>query len=372
MTAVSMVEARRGQPVLFLGLLLAGWLLLRLVSWENPWPTLNAPPAVQRLFSQNVASEDTPASDAVTQPADHDATLPVYAGPVPKLKPSSLAPAANVANVREPNPAATDEVFAADRRSLGHSLLWMARMSKLPLPQAAAQWLDAPSRKAGSPRWRDNPLRIDAWLFLREGDTAATAGGVLPATYGASQAGAVIAYRLAPESKRDPAAYLRASKALAGPGNTEAAVGLRARPLDMVPVNLHGELRVAEGTEGTQVRPAIFVTGGVDNKALPAGLTASGYGQAGYVGGDFATAFADGRIDVTRADTLSGNAVLAAGAGAWGGAQRGAARLDIGPTLKLDLGIGTGSARIAADYRVRVAGDAEPASGAAITLSAGF
>ena len=58
--------------------------------------------------------------------------------------------------------------------------------------------------------------------------------------------------------------------------------------------------------------------------------------------------------------------------GAWGGAQDGASRLDIGPSAAVSFRLGEGRGRVAADYRIRVAGEAEPASGPALTLSAGF
>jgi hypothetical protein len=62
-----------------------------------------------------------------------------------------------------------------------------------------------------------------------------------------------------------------------------------------------------------------------------------------------------------------------AGAGAWGGAQKGASRLDLGPAATMGLGLGaSASARLALDWRFRVTGDAAPSSGPALTLSAGF
>ena len=63
---------------------------------------------------------------------------------------------------------------------------------------------------------------------------------------------------------------------------------------------------------------------------------------------------------------------LRAGAGAWGGAQKGAARLDIGPSASVDFRIGPANGRAQIDYRVKVAGDAEPGDGVAFTLSTGF
>lgn len=56
-----------------------------------------------------------------------------------------------------------------------------------------------------------------------------------------------------------------------------------------------------------------------------------------------------------------------------GGAQKGAARLDVGPAASAAVGLGeSGGARLAVDWRFRVAGSAAPKSGPALTLSAGF
>ena len=57
--------------------------------------------------------------------------------------------------------------------------------------------------------------------------------------------------------------------------------------------------------------------------------------------------------------------------GDWG-AQEDAERLDIGPSAGLSFRIGAARGRVSADYRFRVAGDAEPSSGPALTLTAGF
>ena len=102
-------------------------------------------------------------------------------------------------------------------------------------------------------------------------------------------------------------------------------------------------------------------------------LRGEAYVQAGYVGGRFETAFVDGqaRID-RRLMRLGDDEEVRAGVGAWGGAQKGAARLDVGPTASVAFRLGDAPSRIAVDYRLRVAGDAAPASGPAVTFSAGF
>ena len=114
------------------------------------------------------------------------------------------------------------------------------------------------------------------------------------------------------------------------------------------------------------------MAGGFDRIDLPAQVAARGYGQAGYVGGEFATAFADGAFVAEREVARFDLGRVSLGGGAWGGAQQGAARLDIGPSLTVDLRLGAAPARIEADYRWRVAGNAEPGNGGVVTLSTGF
>ena len=196
-------------------------------------------------------------------------------------------------------------------------------------------------------------------------------GGPAP-TYGASQAGAVLNFRLAPDSSRDPRAYARIYRALIDQGETEIAAGISARPLAGIPLRAHTELRVTEFQTSTEVRPAAFVTTELPVLHLPLGIRAEGYGQAGYVGGKEATAFADGQVHLMRDLKRFDLGAFSIGAGAWAGAQEGAERLDVGPSMRVDLTIAQAPARFSLDYRERVAGDAEPQSGVAVTLSTHF
>jgi hypothetical protein len=121
------------------------------------------------------------------------------------------------------------------------------------------------------------------------------------------------------------------------------------------------------------VRPAAFAITELPPATLPLGVRAEAYAQAGYVGGDFATAFVDGqaRIDAP-VSRLGPDVQIRAGGGIWGGAQKHAARLDVGPSATLGFRLGETQSRVAIDYRFRVAGSAEPKSGPALTISAGF
>lgn len=210
----------------------------------------------------------------------------------------------------------------------------------------------------------------DAWLAWREGSGALQAGVAVP-TYGGSQAGVVLRYALT-ESAHRPAAYLRAVHALASRRESDLAAGVMVRVLPKVPLAAHIEARLTRRDSGVELRPAAFVSGGGETGPLVAGVSARGYVQAGYVGGRDATAFADGSAIAEQPVWRRDAAVITAGAGLWGGAQRGAARLDVGPSAGVRFPLGIGTARLSADYRLRVAGDARPASGPALTLSAGF
>jgi hypothetical protein len=77
--------------------------------------------------------------------------------------------------------------------------------------------------------------------------------------------------------------------------------------------------------------------------------------------------FADGALRLSR---QVGPVEL--GAGAWGAAQRGARRLDAGPSLSWRLPVPNANLRLQADWRFRIAGDAMPRSGPALTLAADF
>lgn len=252
-------------------------------------------------------------------------------------------------------------------------------MSALPVPASIAALLDgdrAPTESVGVMQAGPQPTvqrwRVDGWLFLRPGGSPIAPGGARPASYGASQAGAVLAFRLAPHSARRPSAYARVSHALVAQGESEAAIGLSLRPLPRFPVTAHAELRATRRRGAIELRPAAFLAGDFAHDHLPFGLAARGYAQAGYVMGDFATGFADGQLAVDREVRQFDLGKLRVGAGAWGGAQKDASRLDIGPAASFVFELADAPVRLSLDYRLRVAGGAEPGSGAALTLSTGF
>lgn len=297
-------------------------------------------------------------------------------GPEPLRRMETRARAPLPTDMWPPRPPTTPDTA---RRTAGHNLLWMAAMGAFPLlPEVAAALAEAPRRPApastpaGAAQPRPRRWSGDSWVLWRPGSQAPAGAGPIAPAYGRSQAGAVFRYDLAPRSPLRPSAYVRAVHALDGQGQGDLAAGLAFRPLAASPITAHGEARLSRRGSVLTLRPAAFLSGGVEAVRLAAGITARGYAQAGYVGGRDATAFADGSLVAEKPLWRDRDGVLTAGAGAWGGAQRGAGRIDLGPTASLRFRLGQATARLSADYRLRIAGNAEPAAGAALTLSAGF
>ena len=157
----------------------------------------------------------------------------------------------------------------------------------------------------------------------------------------------------------------------------EAALGASLRPLARVPLRVAGEVRYTDAAFFNAFRPAGYAVTEFPPLRLPFGTEGEFYAQGGWVGGPGATPFADAQASVTRelpwAARLTDDRLrLRFGAGAWGGAQKDAQRADVGPTLRLDTRLGKVPARISVDWRLRVAGDAAPGSGVAVTVATGF
>lgn len=356
--------ARRGQPVVALAMVLGAWVAGRAVVWEGAPESRQAIPVAVAPIAANAAlpkATDAPQaaplpqmlSAAQSRPAPfyRRDPAPVNARPLPMAQPSEPV-----------------------RVAVGHHLLWMAAVSLVRMPGLATVPAPPPvpyvSRDPVRPhrRWS-----ADGWMMLRDGGVPGPVTGPARATYGASQLGAVVRYRLMPDSGHRPSAYLRGTGAFDRPFDKEAAVGLSARPVSGVPVTIAAELRAGELSSEFRVRPAVVAVTELLPQTLPFEFRGEAYAQAGYVGGKGATPFIDGQIRVDRAITRIGRGELRAGAGAWGGAQEGASRLDIGPAAILGVPVNdTASARLAFDWRFRVTGNAVPQSGPALTLSAGF
>lgn len=371
---------RRGQPLVALLLVMSSWVGARIVLWETPtWPlqrTAVRPPepalVARPLPVAAVAHPDLPANAAMSTAIPPQAA---YSLSRTASAPQVVSPFASGLSTLPPAPPFEPAPrFASSRVAGGHQLLWLAAVAQLPMPAGLADSAPAPtpSRQSSAPAGAGtlSPWSMDGWLLLRRGGAGLAVAGA-PGTYGASQVGAVLRYRLS-SSPLQPRAYLRASSAVRRPHDAEAAVGLSARPVGALPITAQAELRVSTTGGGNGVRPAAMLVSALDPAELPLGLRAETYAAAGYVGGRDATGFAEGQVRVDRVLARVGDAQVRLGVGAWGGAQKGASRADVGPSATVGLAVGPASARVSADWRFRIAGQASPGSGPALTISAGF
>jgi hypothetical protein len=350
----------RGQPLVVLSAVLGGWVLMRVAMWATSGHSPPPRVAAQIDRRESLAGPVGPAAAAAV--------------PDPRSVSPALAPAGpplvGIAPVRAPVPPPVPPPVASPAPAslpiTGYGLVGPQRDAGRPAPSPAPPSSPPPAVLPPSrPRWS-----ADGWLLLRQDSVTPLLSG--RPSYGRSQVGAVLRYRLGSRSGANPQLHLRGSAALHGAAQQELAAGFSARPLPGLPLRVVAEARLKQIDSTLRLRPAVFAVSELPAVALVPGLVAEAYGQAGYVGGHYATAFVDGQARIERQLTRIGGLDLRAGAGAWGGAQRDAARLDLGPTASLLVPLGPVQARLALDYRVRVAGRAEPSSGPALTLSAGL
>ena len=413
--------SRRGQPLVALVMVLGGWVSARAMMWDpagipdvgpqvrsavaalaipakgqRPASAMSGAGPSYQISKPAMAVANDPGIDEAAMLVDRlDHAVVATSGFASRSEPGSLnspVPAPAPAPLIEP-PILSRQLVAQPPRPVvmpvppavaaGHQLLWMAALSQIPMPATLLAMHDpAPAplpfypagsqphndRNRGGDRWS-----LDSWVLWRRGSSAAPTGGLLIPSYGASQAGAVLRFHLAPGSALRPNAYLRTTAALNGSGEREVALGLALRPISRLPVSLQGEARYTSTPGAHALRPAVLAVTELPPFAMPMGMRGEVYGQAGYVGGKFSTGFADGQLRLDHRLLRLGKADLRLGGGVWGGIQKGASRLDAGPSLTIGQPLGgPASIRLGADWRFRVAGGAAPGSGPAVTLSAGF
>jgi hypothetical protein len=221
-----------------------------------------------------------------------------------------------------------------------------------------AQSVPAALKKGGIDR-----LQLTAWALLRA-QSAAVAGSHSLASggsLGASQAGARLTYNFS----RQVAATLRSSSNVGRRGG-ELAAGVRVQPVAGIPVWIDAERRQRIGRYGGgRSAFALFFESGVYGRPMPLDFLLDAYLQGGVVGFHSRDRFIDGSVALTRPVYKQ----FSAGVGVWGGAQPGLYRVDAGPRVTMRL---RDNLRVHLDWRQRLAGNAQPGSGPAITLAGDF
>jgi hypothetical protein len=141
---------------------------------------------------------------------------------------------------------------------------------------------------------------------------------------------------------------------------------MRIQPAAGIPLWVTAERRQRVGRYGGGRNAfAMFFEAGVYDRPMPLDFLLDGYLQGGVVGFRSRDGFVDGALTLTRPAYKQ----FSAGVGVWGGAQPGVYRVDAGPRVTMRV---RKNVRVHFDWRQRLAGNAVPGSGPAVTLASDF
>lgn len=329
----------QGRPLRFLAIVLGGWTGMR---FALVWLPMAEPPSPEVVKTDDsrpapiVALRATPASVRVVY--ERSARSSNAAAPPLFTRHDRVGMVARAAEAR---------TFGTAQAEVDASSPFDAIIGA-PRPVPPPPMSPAPSRWSGS-----------AWALARGsgGETS-----VATPQLGASQIGARLAYRI------DRAGRLAAVARVAAAVDTrqqEAAIGVEWRPTRL-PIRLVVERRI--GVSNVRGGFALGVVGGVDQVALGMGFRLDGYAQGGVIARDGGAGYVDGALRAGR--HVIGRVDF--GLGAWGAAQPGASRMDIGPSAIMRIPVAGRAIRIGTEWRQRVVGDARPGSGPAVALGMDF
>lgn len=347
------------------GLVPTGWFWLTEPSEARPGPPIVPTefPPIQPIEPVEAAEPPSapPMPDAASYaPSPYAApvqirrkTVPVYYGvqsvsvPLPPPRPARMA------DVIRPTPVYA-ELPAIDEAP-------MSRLASLSIAQHATS-LPNQSTPVLNSRAIDR-FQVSAWALLRSQQTGVAGSSSLASggNLGGSQAGARLTYAFT----RQVAASFRTSSDV-GRRGAEVATGVRVQPLLNIPIWITAERRERLGrfSNGRNAF-AIFAEGGLYQRPMPWDFSLDAYLQGGIVGLHSRDLFVDGAAAFTRPVYKN----FSAGFGVWGGAQPGLYRVDAGPRVTMQV---RKNVRVHLDWRQRLAGNALPGSGPAITLAADF
>ncbi|TPG15630.1 hypothetical protein [Sphingomonas oligophenolica] len=312
-----------GKPLRFMAAMVGGWIALRAFALWPSSETIRRAADLSGPAIVEAAVRSVPARAAipllVVPPPRYDATTTVARAIPPAAIPVS-------ATLVSATPISTLVAAVAPFRGPTPPQVPTIPPPLVPTPIA--------SGSGEASRWR-----ASAWLIARGGQRQAPLGGQL----GASQAGARVTYAILPSARI--ALSARVATPLAGKGR-EAAVGLDWQPTH-APVHVIVEQRIA--INGGRGGPTVELVGGFGPSAILPGIDAEGYAQAGGIVRESLEAFVDGATRVTHRVAQRDRLRVDLGVGAWGGAQRGASRLDVGPTVGVVVPVGETAVRVTLD-----------------------
>ena len=211
---------------------------------------------------------------------------------------------------------------------------------------------------------------LSAWSILRPG--RASTSSIPSGQLGGSQIGARLVYRL---WQPTPASSLNAYGRLSAPVQTssgrEAAIGVSAKTLKPIPIELGVERRIALSRGGRSAW-TLIASGGISDKVIAKRIILNGYAQAGLVGLHKRDGFADGEAVISYQLPVKSKSAVELGIGIWGAVQPRISRIDAGPSVTVRPVIAGTRYRISAQWREAISGNARPGSGPALVIGADF
>jgi hypothetical protein len=344
------VSDRTGRPLRFLGAVGGSWVALRIaIVWQA---TGSLPEAIRQVVPGAKAEPAALMAEAPPPraPAMARGSQRVAVHPAAVAVPGRGFPTAD--------PVRVALALAAAAR-FGDAI-YLGQDGPLPVRQPPA----TPTAAVGGTgsRGLGARLSVSSWMIARDG-TGIGASPTAP-QLGGAQGGVRVDYAVGGGF----AATGRIAAPAAGSGR-ELSLGIAYRP-GALPVRLVAEQRIALDNSGSG--PALGISGGVSAKPLAAGFKLDGYAQAGAILRRGIEHYADGSLRAARPFTSAGPVQIDAGGGAWGGLQRGVARLEIGPSVGARIPLADRVLRVSLDWRQRIAGNARPGSGPALTIGSDF
>ena len=346
-----------------------------------PAPIYIFPPAPAPAPAPIIVYRDAPypgaSSDRAAMQTAPLQTAPVQTAPVqtaqagPQDWPAPLSPTPPAALVAgDFATAAYDRLRSGQKReALRLFEAALAASADTPDPRAKAWAKEAAALRR---RWSGQ-----AFALLREAGVDPATGIATGPLLGASQSGFAIAYTPNPLARRPLAATARVNAATDAQGRTDprtvqAAFGVRWQATPGIALSAERLVSLGELARDDWL---LRLSGGANRRLRAAGVRvdADAYGEASLLGNGDVVAAGQARALVP----LSENRLsLSAGLGSWGSIQKTGAgtlgRLDLGPSALVRLGEGRFGLELQADYRQRLAGNAEPGSGPTVTLSTNF
>lgn len=355
----------------FLLLLMLMWVLIRLAS-QFPGaigPASQAPPFA-------------PSPDLVRQEVMLLPNQPLAVTTLRRALPPATtepAPLVLVARMEAPQTSLASGFMGEERHAWRLALLQRfgtrpaAAVSALPLLPRRGNFAPGLALPAPLPRWpaatADRRWSLAVTSYWRGNDGTPAVGPDSAARLGGSQSTARLTYLV--DRSLLLRAYVRAAHTPGRRDELDVAVGVAVRPFKALPLDIHAERRTVVSGPGRDTT-LVYAAGGVDNQALPLNFRLSAYVQAGAADDGTVVGFADGAVTVQREVAARGGMRLSLGTMMGAAVQPDARRIDAGPRATLVLpDVGQG-AQIALDWRERVAGNARPGSGLAVTLAADF